>query len=84
MKCEFLTQASRDGIRSFASHLEGNVIRVLAKWILIVSSLRKIGYIPAPHRLLNRFNRDGGQCTGLVTLVAINDRQTPLKLSVAG
>ena len=51
MKCGVLTQASRDDIRSFASHLEGNVIRVLAKWILILSSLRKIGYMPAAHRL---------------------------------
>jgi len=53
MKCGVLTPASRDDSRSFASHLEGNVIRGLAKWILILSSLGKIGYMSAPHRLLN-------------------------------
>jgi len=53
MKCGVLKQASRDDIRSSASHLEGNLIRVLANWILILSSLRKNGYMPVPHRLLN-------------------------------
>jgi len=31
-----------------------------------------------------RFNKGDGQCTGLVTVIAINERQTPLKLSVSG
>jgi len=53
MKCGVFTQASRDDIRSSASHLEGNLIKVLANWILILSSLRKMGYMSAPHQLFN-------------------------------